>query len=259
MAQLTLMPDPKPLDRELGKEFFHDAPRRAGVYLMRDALDKVVYVGKAKNLRQRLSHYRLANPDRMPRRHLRMVREVKRIEFQFCANEAAALKREAKLLLQLRPKFNRAGVWPGKSKFLAWRRREQQIEMAVGEIPQTGWLRFGPMGGGALYVQQSMVRLLWLAVNPERSIWQLPIGWIKADFKRAVIIDCGELAGEAAAGVESFLLGDSAQFLRWLEYRVVTRTNTFERTLIAVELEKLSLFSETRRDQKADRKQLALL
>ena len=89
MAQLLLLPDARPLEKRLGRKFFRRAPRRPGVYLMRDKADEVVYVGKAKDLRQRLSHYRVANPDRMPRRHLRMVREVQRIEFQFCANESA--------------------------------------------------------------------------------------------------------------------------------------------------------------------------
>lgn len=118
MSQLLLIPDPKPLDQQLGQRFFREAPQQPGVYLMRDAADRVLYVGKAKNLRQRLQNYRVANPDRMPRRHLRMVREVARIEFQFCPSEAAALKRESKLLLSLKPRFNRAGVWPGKTRFL---------------------------------------------------------------------------------------------------------------------------------------------
>src|SRR5208282_4151249 len=94
MAQLTLIPDPRPLDQQLGREFFAQAPRSPGVYLMKDAGDNVLYVGKAKDLKQRLNHYRLANPDRMPRRHLRLVRQVKRIEFELCADESAALERE---------------------------------------------------------------------------------------------------------------------------------------------------------------------
>src|SRR5215472_810958 len=106
MGQALLFPDPKPLDQRLGRKFFRRAPRRPGVYLMKDANDKVIYVGKAKDLKQRLGNYRLANPDRMPRRHLRMVREVARIDFQFCTSEAAALKRESTLLRTLRPKFN---------------------------------------------------------------------------------------------------------------------------------------------------------
>src|ERR1700691_3196193 len=101
MAQALLFPDPKPLDQRLGRKFFRKAPRRPGVYLMKDANDKVLYVGKAKDLKQRLNNYRLANPDRMPRRHLRMVREVATIEFHFCPKEAAALRRGSKTLRSL--------------------------------------------------------------------------------------------------------------------------------------------------------------
>jgi len=49
-----------------------------------------------------------ANPDRMPKRHLRILREVAQIEFQFCSGEAAALKHESKLIRSLKPRFNLA-------------------------------------------------------------------------------------------------------------------------------------------------------
>jgi len=67
MSQILLIPDPRPLDERLGRKFFQHAPKHSGVYVMRDAAGKVLYVGKAKNLRQRLQNYRVANPDRMPR------------------------------------------------------------------------------------------------------------------------------------------------------------------------------------------------
>ena len=74
MSQMLLIPDPRPLDERLGRGFFREAPKCAGVYLMRDAADKVLYVGKANNLQQRLRNYRIANPDRLPPRQLRMLR-----------------------------------------------------------------------------------------------------------------------------------------------------------------------------------------
>jgi predicted GIY-YIG superfamily endonuclease len=139
MGQLLLIPDPRPLDERLGRKFFRHAPKRTGVYLMRDAADRVLYVGKARNLQQRLRNYRIANPDRMPRRHLRMVREVARIEFQFCPGESAALKRESKLLRSLRPKFNRAasgrgrrGSWPGDCPVKSSNWRSQKCRKRVG-------------------------------------------------------------------------------------------------------------------------------
>src|SRR5216684_2559581 len=98
MTQILLFPDPRPLVERLGQQFFQQAPQCPGVYLMRDAADTVLYVGKAKNLRKRLGSYRVANPDRLARRHLRLLRAVTRIEVQDCRDEAAALVREAEFL-----------------------------------------------------------------------------------------------------------------------------------------------------------------
>src|SRR5436190_20572199 len=100
---------------------FRQLPETPGVYLMHGSADLVLYVGKAKSLRHRLSSYRVANPDRMRRRQLRLLQQVVRIELEECSDEAAALVREAELLRTLKPKFNRAGVWVGPPRFLIWR------------------------------------------------------------------------------------------------------------------------------------------
>ena len=93
--------------------FLPKLPHSPGVYLMRDCNDAVLYVGKAKNLRNRLASYRVANPDRRPRRQLRLLRVVARIEIEQTADEKSALARESQLLRTLRPRFNRAGTWTG--------------------------------------------------------------------------------------------------------------------------------------------------
>src|SRR5271155_1398882 len=130
LTQSLLFPDPRPLVERLGREFFRQLPEGPGVYLMRDVNNTVLYVGKAKNLRKRLCSYRVANPDRMPRRHLRMLRAVERIELQECADELAALAREAELLRTLKPKFNRDGTWPSKPRYLVWRCAGTEFELA---------------------------------------------------------------------------------------------------------------------------------
>jgi hypothetical protein len=79
-SQILLLPDPRPLVERLAQDIFRQLPERPGVYLMRDAVEVVLYVGKAKSLRHRLNSYRVANPDRMGRRHLRLLRQVARIE-----------------------------------------------------------------------------------------------------------------------------------------------------------------------------------
>jgi excinuclease UvrABC nuclease subunit len=114
-GQLWMFEPPKPLLERFGEEFFHALPTKPGVYLLCGDSEGVLYVGKARNLRKRLSSYRVANPERLPRRIIRLLFRVRRIEFDVCASEAAATAREAALICVLQPRFNRAGqVWPNQ-------------------------------------------------------------------------------------------------------------------------------------------------
>jgi len=111
-GQLWLFPPPKPLVERFGNEFFHQIPTTAGVYYLCGHTEGVLYVGKARNLRKRLASYRVANPERLPRRIIRLLFMVERIEWDVCTDEAAAIQREKKLLLVLQPRFNRANRYP---------------------------------------------------------------------------------------------------------------------------------------------------
>jgi excinuclease UvrABC nuclease subunit len=99
-----LFPPAQPLVERLGIQFFRNLPACPGVYSMRNGTGVVLYVGKAKNLRQRLGSYRVANPERVSRRHLRLMREVTSIEVELCSSESGALALEARLLRRLKPR-----------------------------------------------------------------------------------------------------------------------------------------------------------
>jgi excinuclease UvrABC nuclease subunit len=109
-GQLWLFPPPRPLVERLGEDFFRQLPCRPGVYLMCGPHEGVLYVGKARNLRRRLASYRVANPERMPRRIIRLLHQVTRIEFDECPNEQTAKWREEMLISILTPRFNRVGT-----------------------------------------------------------------------------------------------------------------------------------------------------
>jgi excinuclease ABC subunit C len=80
-------------------------PTGPGVYLMKDAQGRVIYVGKAKNLRNRAGHYfnKLAAEDR---RTADLVREIADIDFLVSETEVDALLLEARLVKDIQPKFN---------------------------------------------------------------------------------------------------------------------------------------------------------
>jgi len=111
-TQLLLFPPPQPLVDRFGRQFFRSIPEAPGVYFLCGDEAGVLYVGKAKNLRRRLSSYRSAHPERLARRIFRLLFRVTRIYWDECADEAAAVDRERRLLLVLQPPFNAAGRYP---------------------------------------------------------------------------------------------------------------------------------------------------
>jgi excinuclease ABC subunit C len=81
------------------------APTSPGVYRMLNAGSDVLYVGKAKNVRKRLSSYARINAP-LPARILRMIAATVTVEIVSTTTETEALLLEANLIKQLRPRFN---------------------------------------------------------------------------------------------------------------------------------------------------------
>ncbi|MCA3254693.1 MAG: excinuclease ABC subunit UvrC [Alphaproteobacteria bacterium] len=79
-------------------------PVRPGVYRMLDAAGEVLYVGKAKSLKNRVANY--TQVARLPRRLQRMVALTRAMTIVTTATEAEALLLEAQLIKRFRPAFN---------------------------------------------------------------------------------------------------------------------------------------------------------
>lgn len=80
-------------------------PVNPGVYLLKDHKDKILYVGKAKNLRNRLKTY-FQRTESLDARKSSMVKLVRDFFFIVTKNELEALVLEANLIKQYKPPFN---------------------------------------------------------------------------------------------------------------------------------------------------------
>jgi excinuclease ABC subunit C len=80
-------------------------PDTPGSYQFKDADGRVIYVGKAKSLRQRLSNY-FQDPRNLPPRTAQMVATAATVEWIQVRNEVEALMLEYSLIKQHRPRFN---------------------------------------------------------------------------------------------------------------------------------------------------------
>ena len=86
------------------KEELRKLPKDPGVYLMKDKEDNIIYVGKAVNLKNRVSSYfrKTNKTDRI----LKMVSQIDHFEYIVVSNEAEALILECNLIKKNRPKYN---------------------------------------------------------------------------------------------------------------------------------------------------------
>lgn len=88
--------------REIIKSQLSNAPELPGVYRMLDSDNNIIYIGKAKNLKNRLSQYTLD----LEGKNKIMVSLVHTVEYSVTESESSALLLEGQLIKKYKPKFN---------------------------------------------------------------------------------------------------------------------------------------------------------
>ena len=152
-------PCDKPDPREKVKQF----PTAPGVYLMKDHQGRVLYVGKAKNLRNRASHYfTQAAVDDM--RTADLVKLIADIDFIATDSDVDALLMEARLVKDIQPRFN-VDLKDDKSfPYLQIRVRE--------DFPRVEFTRAPRRRGVKLYGPFTSAKSLRFAVNVLQRVFK---------------------------------------------------------------------------------------
>ncbi len=98
-------------DRKFGADFIRELPEAPAVYLFKDEDGSVLYAGKAKNVRKRLSGYRTTSRRKAHRKMRTLVREAHALEIRVQPSERDALLLENELIRTLRPPYNVDGAY----------------------------------------------------------------------------------------------------------------------------------------------------
>jgi excinuclease ABC subunit C len=131
-----------------------EVPHQPGVYLMKDRLGSIIYVGKARDLRKRLSSYFMASRAMRSSIKVRaLIDSIHDFEFHTVRNEEESLLLEGKLIKDYRPRYNTAfrddkrfllvkirmdDPWP---RFIATRSRKEDGSRYFGPFPHSSALR----------------------------------------------------------------------------------------------------------------------
>jgi hypothetical protein len=233
--QLRFFSRAKPLVERFGAQFFRDIPRAPGVYLMHAASQRLLYVGKARDLRQRLGSYRYIS-ERTARKTIRLLHAVETISWELCASEPAACLRENELLRQHRPRFNRMNIYPQAYPFVEL--CPQETGFAVRITLDSTEHCYGAFKGNARAAVAALFRLLWARLHARDDYGPLP---------RALILERAPRAWSFAAApvwftaLQQFLSGHSDVLLRDLQ-QTDSPGSEFHRQFRESDIELLSEF-----------------
>jgi excinuclease UvrABC nuclease subunit len=112
------------VNNALGEEL---PPHDPGVYTMYDKRDQVMYVGKSKDLQQRITSYRYTKSKKVQR----MIAHLERISYEVCNSETDAILLENLLIRSLRPPFNHANKKPETYYYISTARRANRKEFRL--------------------------------------------------------------------------------------------------------------------------------
>jgi excinuclease UvrABC nuclease subunit len=207
-----LIPYDNPLTARIGREFFLQAPRGPGVYLMLGDQGQLLYVGKAKSLRTRLNSYRRAKPGEVSRKVIRLVHRIREIRVEECESEAAALLRENQLLRERKPPFNHMGTSHESYLFIGLRVTGAHAEFRLTTNPESDGDRlYGSFKNRGLARDgyAALLRLLWATRHrPERFAYPGALSRVSPPRRYTL-----ELDPARSADLKRFLGGSSNRLL----------------------------------------------
>lgn len=173
----------QPSNTEVLRQKVRSLPTRPGVYLMKDEQGRVIYIGKAVNLRSRVSSY-FNSTAAFDRRIRDLVPEIRDVEHIPCDSEVEALLLEARLIKDVRPRFNSELKDDKTFPYLQITMREDFPRVEFTRKPRPRGVKlYGPFTSakrlrGAISVLQRIFRFrtcaLDIAESEERWRWFRP-------------------------------------------------------------------------------------
>lgn len=176
----SLFPSKPLLEERLGSEWFDPIPTSPGVYRFYDKTGKLLYVGKAKNLRRRLFTYKRAKAGQVSRKVAELIGRINSVVWVETETERDALLLENRMIRGGRPPFNHANKEPETYYFIYIKPDKTEVEFRLAmriheETDRRHW--HGCFKGHAT-VRRSLgclLRLLWMAEHSIKDPMHLPV------------------------------------------------------------------------------------
>ncbi len=190
----------------------------------------MLYVGKAKNLRRRLSNYRNATRKRAHRKMRILVREAACLTYESCESEHAALLLESKLIRELKPQYNVDGAFAFLYPYIGFATRSKTAllcfttrpdEFAQLELTWYGCFRSRPRAKLAFH---ALTDLLGFVGHREKRA-QLPAA---PRLKGAQLVGFRQLPSEVVELLPLYFAGEQMTFLGKISRLLLTKPDALK-------------------------------
>jgi excinuclease ABC subunit C len=227
-------------------------PTGPGLYFMKGAGDKVLYIGKAKNLRSRVASYFQQGSDVISSRGPKiaeMISKVEGVDFLETAGEVEALLAEARLIKDIRPPYNTDLVDDKTFPYLEITVGEDFPGVYMTRKPRPESRLFGPFAGAkdlrqALAVLQKIFRFRTCKLDiseddPKRRF-----------FRPCILYSIKQCAAPCADKIgkddyKKVVIGDLIKFLRSKRATVLRQLKKqMEKAAAALDYEKAAMFRD---------------
>ena len=225
------------------KSLLKNIPKKTGIYIMRNAGGKPVYIGKAKDLKSRVSSYFNQNGDNRPQVNY-LVKEIDSIDYIVTKGEREALMLENSLIKSHKPKYNIRLKDDKSYSFLTITGKDEYPRLLRSRrVREDGSQYYGPFASaGALKQTKHLVHKLFqlrdCTDEKFKRHWQRPC--LNYNIKLCLGPCAGKVSHEkyadTVAQAKTFLSGDKKQLVSMLKkdmYRAAEETN-FEEAISSV-------------------------
>ena len=200
------------------EEKLKNLPDKTGVYLMKDAQGKIIYVGKAKSLRSRVSSYfRNQRHDSAKTRIL--VKKIADLEFLITDTEAEALILENNLIKKHKPRYNISLKDDKTYPYIKITREEYPRVLVTRNLQKDGAQYFGPFTGvGAMNETIALLQRLFPFRSCNSTTFRNQRPCLNYHIKKCYAPCAGKISREdyqqLIANIVSFLKGQKKEIER---------------------------------------------
>lgn len=225
------------VNKAMGEEL---PPHEPGVYTLYDKHDQVLYVGKGKDLQQRITSYRYSKSKKVQR----MIAHLERISYEVCNTETDAILLENLLIRSLRPPFNHANKKPETYYYISTARRGNKKEFRLSMRVPDDYPEVYGCFKGHLKTRKGLGALLKLLFVQETSITSAH--YLPSQLLNRITPQKFQLRLDEESGflVDQFLKGSSSLLADHFEEHIMNLTfkDRFTSTYFDNELELLRMF-----------------